>query len=793
MQAILKWFLGRTVRWLLVYVVMSAAAIMPLSAQDQDKGFVVKGLAQPIASAQGTRWALLVGIAKYPSVEGFEIQQLKAPVKDVNALAAFLKDPEKGGFDADHVFTLTDEEATRRKILITFNDIKQRAAPEDMVLFYFSGHGAPPGEDGTTYLIPYDHDLRDVQTTCINFTDLAEKIRRMEASKVVVILDACHSGGVKPENAKSTPDKGISDAFLKAFQESEGRALLLSSDESEVSWEDEESGIFTRFLLEGLNGKADADDDGIVSFTETALYVENTVREYTRENFPRVQRPTRRHLGDKERGEIPLAINWGKVARLSQQELLKSRNEAIFRASLEGLDQNLQEFSLQVAQSACDKALSGEELTKRELLLLQQIDRLKDGTITAADYIARAPAIYEIGLTQLRIAVTPTDARITLTPANAPDRVISPSLPNVYKIEQGRYRLSAERPGYAPHSQEITLDQGSEMVKVALDRLMGTLRLQVNPADATVMVIPLNIAAPDTEIRASKSIRVHPTGGSELPVGTYRLTAEKEGYESAIKENVEIKANATTQITLALKQTPVIVPVKPKPATIVGPDLPDGTRVFVNGEFVALPHEFPPGTYRIRLERDGFQPVEMSETLMPAQLLSLRPEWVPTTPMKPSEILKPPATQGGIPRVGAFAASLVVPGLGQHFQRRHVRAGLYEAAAVGAGAAAIWAMINYQGALDDYKDVQDRLEIATREEGKLTPRIRELFDEQKSAHDEAESARTLSIATQIALGVVWGINALDAGIIEPAGQSDGFAFEAHPTSDGAQILVRAPF
>jgi uncharacterized caspase-like protein len=226
MRTILKSFLCSTVKWLLAYAAMSAVVIMPLFAQDQDKGFVVKGsegLVHSIVSTQGTLWALLVGIAKYPSVEGFEVQQLKAPVKDANALAAFLKDPEKGGFDADRVLTLTDEQATKREILMTFNDIAKRAAPEDMVLFYFSGHGIPPDHGESTYLVPYDHDLRDVETTCINFGDLSRKIRRMEASKVVVILDACHSGGIKAKDARSAAPKGLYEGYIKAFQESEGR------------------------------------------------------------------------------------------------------------------------------------------------------------------------------------------------------------------------------------------------------------------------------------------------------------------------------------------------------------------------------------------------------------------------------------------------------------------------------------------------------------------------------------------------------------------------------------------
>jgi hypothetical protein len=958
------------------------------------------------ASIQGKRWALLVGIANYPSSKEFEIQQLKAPVKDVNALAEFLKDSKVGGFAPDCVFTLTDEKATRRNILLTFNDIAKRAAPEDMVIFYFSGHGYRPSDSKTTYLIPYDLDMRDLDTTCINFDDLAKKIRDMDTSKVVVILDACHAGGVKPTGARAVANTGIVQRYLEAFQTSEGRALLLSSDESEVSWETEENGVFTRFLLEGLNGKADTNGDGIVSFTEVALYVEDTVSKFTRDNFPQVQRPTRRYEFGQVRGDIPLALNRTKYQEFLDKDLLDKRTGAILRAGIAGLEQTLKEFSLQVVQSAYRKALSGEQLTEQESMLLPELDLLKAGTITVDDYIVRARAIYnEFTLTQLRISVTPSDATVTLTPANTPNQVIPPSSPNVYQVAQGRYSLSAQRPGFAPHSRELTLGQKSESVTVTLERLMGTLQINVTPDDATVTITPLNVFAPDAEeIRAPKGFRLQlPTGEKKLPIGTYRVTAEKDGYEPDIKEPVEITTNTPARVTLTLtpktpksatiaasnlpegtrvlvngipvtlpyeippgthkirlerdgfqpvemseilnpaqtlslrpqwipmmqlriavtpsdatvKLTPTNTPnqvippsspnvyqvaqgryslsaqrpgyephsreltlgqksesvtvtleklmgtlqinvtpddatvkitplsvaapdseistlkdfrvqpttgkelpigtyrvtaekdgyesdikepveittntptivtltLTPKPATIAASDLPEGTRVLVNGVPVKLPYELPPGTHKIHLERDGFQPVEMSETLNPAQALSLRPQWIP---------IKPPTTGSpkGIPRIGAFAASMVVPGLGQHIQKHYIRGGIYELMTISVGVATLWAASYHQKTLDDYLDAKSRLRTEAPKLTELTLGIRALLSDQKDAYNKAKFARTLAIGTQIALGVAWGINALDAYAVKPAQQRSGITLEARPTSDGGRILVSMKF
>ncbi len=634
-RVIFKSLLNNTTRWLLVCMAIGVMLIMPLSAQAQDEDL----------TAVGTRWVLLIGISDYPSTEGFEIEKLKAPVKDVAALSAFLGDSEKGGFNPDHIFTLTDAEATRRNILITFNEIANRTSPEDMVIFYFSGHGTRLSDTGTTYLIPYDHDLRDVATTCIDFSDLAGKIRKMEANKVVVILDACHSGGVKPEGARTVANTGLIKRYLEEFEKAEGRALLLSSDESEVSWETEDNGIFTRFLLEGLNGKADANDDGIVTFTEVAVYVEDAVPRYTRENFARIQKPTRRYEFGQVRGDIPLAINWSKVSRQKQQKLLDSRNTAIFQADLE---EDIEEFSLQMAQSAYDKGIKGAEPTEQDSKLLKQLDKLKARTITPAGYTTRARAIYNLSLTQLRVAITPTDAKITLASADAPDSIILPSSPNSYQVKQGRYTLSIERSGYASDSRELTLSKGNEEVNVELERLIGTLKLQVNPADAEVTVSPVNVPAPDKETR-SRGIRVKPTGGMDvrnLPVGTYRVTVKKEGYGADVTELIEIKANVATPVTMALTRPE---PTKPTLARIAASSLPAGTHVFVNGATVTLPYDVPSGTHRIRLERAGFRPYEVSSTLSPAQSMTLKPQWVLKTGKLQLDVNPPDATVKVIP------------------------------------------------------------------------------------------------------------------------------------------------
>ena len=81
--------------------------------------------------------------------------------------------------------------------------------------------------------------------------------------------------------------------------------MLTAADTNEFAQEDERwggNGVFTHFLLEGLKGAADADNDGIVTFTEVFDHVSNNVRQATNGQ----QNPQRSGFGD-----IPLAIVTG--------------------------------------------------------------------------------------------------------------------------------------------------------------------------------------------------------------------------------------------------------------------------------------------------------------------------------------------------------------------------------------------------------------------------------------------------------------------------------------------------
>ena len=132
------------------------------------------------------------------------------------------------------------------------------ANPDDLVVLFLSTHGSGAELDvgGQNYLVAYDTDVSDLYTTGIPMQRLAHDIKdRVHCDRVVIFLDACHSG------ATEAGGKGLVRTGVDAneFAVGSGQLVIASSKEDQVSWESKKlpNGVFTASLLDALrsNGK----------------------------------------------------------------------------------------------------------------------------------------------------------------------------------------------------------------------------------------------------------------------------------------------------------------------------------------------------------------------------------------------------------------------------------------------------------------------------------------------------------------------------------------------------------
>ena len=236
------------------------------------------------------RWAIIIGISKYQDSS----LNLKYADRDAEEFYNILTQIKEEFFKADHVEKLINEEASYSKINKALKGFLKKPGNDDLVLIYFACHGAfDPDRPKETYVLPYDTNPLDIASTSIHMDDIGNSIRRnLNAKRVVIIADACHSAAIGGDMSRRTTiiQSDRVNRFLNELANSnEGTALLTSAEAREVALEDERwgggHGVFTHYLIEGMKGEADGygggKKDGIISIGELFEYVRFKVEEAT--------------------------------------------------------------------------------------------------------------------------------------------------------------------------------------------------------------------------------------------------------------------------------------------------------------------------------------------------------------------------------------------------------------------------------------------------------------------------------------------------------------------------------
>uniref|UniRef100_A0A7C4ETP8 DUF4384 domain-containing protein n=1 Tax=Desulfomonile tiedjei TaxID=2358 RepID=A0A7C4ETP8_9BACT len=226
----------------------------------------------------GDLYAVVVGITTYKDPQ---IRPLKVSDKDARDVANLVEDV-KHLFRSVHLTLLLNEQATRDRVTKALRDELKGARKEDYVIIYLSGHGAAdPNRPDEYYFITHDAKMNNLYGTAVWMNQKA-LFKGIDSDRVLLIADACHSGGFSPGLDKMAAKEA--GAFFSLFQGLKGRLALVSSRPDETSLEDERLGnsIFTHFLIKGLRGEAARDSrDGKITAGQLYQYVYKAVRKAT--------------------------------------------------------------------------------------------------------------------------------------------------------------------------------------------------------------------------------------------------------------------------------------------------------------------------------------------------------------------------------------------------------------------------------------------------------------------------------------------------------------------------------
>ena len=269
------------------------------AAQTQERGLKIKvGATSGESSSHGGPvglWAVLIGVSRYQygdqDLDGNHISNLKHAADDAEAMHDFLRSPEGGGFQEDHIFSLQDENATKANVLAALAKLKQ-AKPNDFFVIYIAAHGGViPYTDPKTnatrdipYFLLYDTDLRDTEKTALRMEAFRQTVDGLQAKKGLVLSDTCYSGGVQLIGRGVDDSQVANQRYLDLMNKiPQGVGFISAARQTERSYEKDDfnHGVFTYCLVEGLSGTADGNEDGKVTFDELVQYLDERVPQMT--------------------------------------------------------------------------------------------------------------------------------------------------------------------------------------------------------------------------------------------------------------------------------------------------------------------------------------------------------------------------------------------------------------------------------------------------------------------------------------------------------------------------------
>lgn len=237
-------------------------------------------------------WAVIIGVSRYSDTR---IQSLRYATADAKYFYNWLISSRGGKYAPNNIRLLLDKNATGRNIKDALFNWLRKAIEEDIVIIYFAGHGSPDSPDTpeNLYLLPYDTQYDNIAATGFPMWDVETALKRfIKAKRVIVIADACHSGGVGQSFdvfRRSTRGIGvnpISTRLEKLSKIGKGVAVISASGDKQTSQEGNQwgggHGVFTYYLMEALKGKADYNQDRRVSLGELIPYLSEQVRRATR-------------------------------------------------------------------------------------------------------------------------------------------------------------------------------------------------------------------------------------------------------------------------------------------------------------------------------------------------------------------------------------------------------------------------------------------------------------------------------------------------------------------------------
>jgi hypothetical protein len=216
--------------------------------------------------------AVVIGIADYRSLP-------KADYANDDARAFYDYAIRALGVKPENIKLLVDGDAEEAEILKTFRTwVPSRVKSTTDIYVYYSGHGLPTQDGQGLYLLPPRVDREVIDDTAIPFSKINAALQLAKPRSVTIFMDACYSGQARSGETLVASARPISlRTENRLFPD--GFTVITASQHDQISSSspDLQHGIFSYYLMRGMEGDADANKDGKITLGEMQAYLSENV------------------------------------------------------------------------------------------------------------------------------------------------------------------------------------------------------------------------------------------------------------------------------------------------------------------------------------------------------------------------------------------------------------------------------------------------------------------------------------------------------------------------------------
>ncbi len=230
--------------------------------------------------------ALIVGVSNYENTKS------RALYADNDALVFKDYASEKLGVPENRIKILINDGADEKDILLSVQDwIRRTTKPNKSDIYiFFAGHGLASDDGKKMYLLPHDGSPRLLDDTAILRDRLFSDLKASNPKSVTVFLDTCYSGVTRNEEMLIAGRPIVIKSREQAIPD--GFTIFSAASNEQISrpLEEAKHGMFSYFLMKGMEGDADVNNDNKVTVLELHNFVrENVVQQSSGSQTPELQ------------------------------------------------------------------------------------------------------------------------------------------------------------------------------------------------------------------------------------------------------------------------------------------------------------------------------------------------------------------------------------------------------------------------------------------------------------------------------------------------------------------------